>query len=88
MSKCKGENVILNVQIQALKTKNMALKISDVLRNITTLNFELVYGFQMPHDKYGITFDKDLSLSNSKYQKNYILKEKQPKNIFIKNYQT
>jgi hypothetical protein len=37
LSKYKGENVILNVQIQTLKTENMALKISSDLRDVTIL---------------------------------------------------
>jgi hypothetical protein len=37
LSKCKNENVILNVQIQTLKTENRALKTSSDLRDITRI---------------------------------------------------
>jgi hypothetical protein len=42
LSKSKGENIILNVQIQTLKIKNRALKTSGELSNITILNLKLV----------------------------------------------
>jgi hypothetical protein len=85
LSKYKGENVILNVQIQTLKTENRALKTSSDLRDITYLDLELVYGIRRPHDKSDIGYVKDLSLSNFKPKKSLTLKRKQPKNIFIKN---
>jgi hypothetical protein len=51
LSKYKGENIILNVQIWILKTKNRTLKISDELKYIIILNLELVYGIRISHNK-------------------------------------
>jgi hypothetical protein len=85
LSKCKSENTILNVQIQTLKTENMALKTSSDLRDITNLNLELIYGTRRFHDKSGLGYVKDLTLSNSKPKKNPTLKGKQSNNAFAKN---
>jgi hypothetical protein len=85
LSKYKGENVILNVQIQTLKTENRALKTNNNLRDNTNLDLKLVYGIRRPHDKSDIGYVKDSSLSNFKPKKSSTLKEKQPKNIFAKN---
>jgi hypothetical protein len=85
LSKYKGENAILNVQIQTLKTKNRVLKTSGDLRDIVTLDLELVYGTRRPHDKSSVGYVKDSYLSNFKPKKSHILKGKQPKNIFVKN---
>jgi hypothetical protein len=85
LSICNGENVILNVQIQTLKTENRALKINGDLRDITTLNLELVYETRHPHDKSGIGYVKDPYLSNFKPKKRPTLKWKQLQNIFVKN---
>jgi hypothetical protein len=49
------------------------------------LELKQVYTFRKPHDKSGIGFDKDLSLSTFKSQKSPTLKEKQHKYIFVKN---
>jgi hypothetical protein len=85
LSKCKSENDILNVQIQTLKTENRVLKASSDLRDITNLDLELVYGTRHSHDKSGLGYVKDSTLSNSKPKKSPTLKGKQPKNIFTKN---
>jgi hypothetical protein len=85
LSICKGENISLNVQIKTLKTKNRTLKTSGDLRDITTLNLELVYGTRRPHDKSGVGYVKDSSLTNSKPKNSLTLKGKPPKNIFVKN---
>jgi hypothetical protein len=63
----------------------MALKISSDLRDIINLDLELVYGTRYSHDKSGLEYVKDSSLSNSKPKKSPTLKGKQPKNIFAKN---
>jgi hypothetical protein len=55
------------------------------LRDIINLNLELVYGARRPHDKSGVGYVKDSFLSNSKPKKSLTSKEKQPKNIFVKN---
>jgi hypothetical protein len=78
LSKCKSENAILNIQIQTLKTENRALKTSSDLRDITNLDLELIYGIRHSHDKSGLEYVKDSTLSNSKPKKSPILKGKQP----------
>jgi hypothetical protein len=85
LSKCKSENIILNVQIQTLKTENRALKTSSDLRDITNLDLELIYGTRRSHDKSDLGYVKDSTLSNSKPKKSPRLKGKQSKNIFTKN---
>jgi hypothetical protein len=85
LSKCKSGNVILNVQIQTLKTENRALKTSSDFKDIINLDIELVYGTRRSHDKSGLGYVKDSILSNSKPKKSPTLKRKQPKNIFAKN---
>jgi hypothetical protein len=85
LSKCKSENTILNVQIQTLKTRNRALKESSDLRDITNLDLEVIYGTKRSHDKSGLGYVKDLTLSNSKPKKSHTLKGKQPNNVFVKN---
>jgi hypothetical protein len=76
LSKCKGDNAILNVQIQTLKTENRALKTSGDLRDITNLNLELVDGIRRPHDKSDVEYVKDSFLSNFKPKKSLTLKGK------------
>jgi hypothetical protein len=85
LSKYKSENAILNVQIQTLKTENRVLKTSSDLRDITNLNLELIYGTRRSHDKSGLGYVKDLTLSNSKPKNSPTLKGKQTNNVFAKN---
>jgi hypothetical protein len=85
LSKCNSENAILNVQIQTLKTENRVLKTSSDLRDITNLDLELIYGTRRSHDKSGLGYVNDSTLSNSKPKKSPTLKGKQSKNVFAKN---
>jgi hypothetical protein len=85
LSKYKSENIILNVQIQTLKTENRVLKTSSDLRNITNLDLELIYETRRSHDKFSLEYVKYLTLSNSKPKKSPTLKGKQHNNIFATN---